>query len=295
MTGHLIHIGYAKTGSTFLRRWFSLHPQIAYVESGIAGLRDILQLAREGGDLADGSALRVTSCESLSYPHPYVGTPVATYDYSRWPPSNGAESVCRTLAALFPPARVLIVTRGFRSMILSSYSQYVRTGGYLDLSPFCEALRQRVDRGDSVYDYDRLAALYRQAFGEDRVIVLPWELLRDDPAAFTGAIEKQTGLEPGPPPEGRMNVSISARELIWYPRLTRSIRSLPLHGPFWRLYIRGTTTNRLRWGIAVLDRILPAGSLDERDLDSTVEMFRGKAESYRRDPFFAPYAREYLF
>ena len=28
MIGHLIHIGYAKAGSTFLRSWFAQHPQL---------------------------------------------------------------------------------------------------------------------------------------------------------------------------------------------------------------------------------------------------------------------------
>src|SRR5262249_37217403 len=40
MTGHLIHIGYPKTGSNFLRAWFAQHPQLAYADGGIAGFLD---------------------------------------------------------------------------------------------------------------------------------------------------------------------------------------------------------------------------------------------------------------
>ena len=46
MTGHLIHIGYAKAGSSFLRSWFAQHPQLAYAEGGIAGFPDVHALVR---------------------------------------------------------------------------------------------------------------------------------------------------------------------------------------------------------------------------------------------------------
>ena len=45
-------------------------------------------------------------------------------------------AACDALGALFPTAHVLLVTRGFRSLILSSYSQYARTGGAVEIEDF---------------------------------------------------------------------------------------------------------------------------------------------------------------
>src|SRR4051812_4316457 len=122
MVGHLVHIGYPKTGSNFLRRWFQRHPQLAYAEGGIAGFQSVYELAKPGGAQRPGVLYRVTSSESMATPHEHVGDPIGTYEMKGWGGLPGQTAVCTTLAELFPAARVLIVTRGFRSMILSSYS-----------------------------------------------------------------------------------------------------------------------------------------------------------------------------
>src|SRR3954468_15161755 len=130
MSRHLIHIGYAKAGSTFLQRWFAAHPQIQYVEGGIAGYRDIYDVARQSAEPPPGIRWRVSSSEGLATPHPFVG--LRDIDYRRMHGLHlptAQANVRDALARLFPQASVLLVTRGFRSVMLSSYSQYVRTGG----------------------------------------------------------------------------------------------------------------------------------------------------------------------
>jgi hypothetical protein len=69
MTGHLIHIGYAKAGSNFLRSWFARHSQLAYAPGGIAGFHDIYSLARESASQGRRPLYRVTSSEGLATPH----------------------------------------------------------------------------------------------------------------------------------------------------------------------------------------------------------------------------------
>ncbi len=96
---------------------------------------------------------------------------------------------CALLAESFPDAHVLIVTRGFRSMILSSYSQYVRVGGTDDLET------QVWQGGENPWRYDELIAMYRARF-DGRVIVLPYELLARDPVAFRGEMERRLGVAP---------------------------------------------------------------------------------------------------
>jgi hypothetical protein len=218
------------------------------------------------------------------------------YDRSRraaLPEEQGL--ICRRLAETFPGAHILIVTRGFRSMILSSYSQYVRTGGPLDLETLV------ADAQDSAaWNYDYLVDLYRTAFGEEKVIVLPWELLRDDAAAFAGAIEQRLGLGRGPLPDRRYNPSLSGEELRWYPRLTRALLALPvgerLRRRLFARYARAAFGNRLRRPIRLLQRLRPAAPVTP-DLvpEAVLEAYRGQASLLAREPLYAPYAAEYLF
>ena len=68
-------------------------------------------------------------------------------------------ATCELLAGLFGSARVLCVTRGFRSMVFSSYSQFVRSGGTTGFPEFCDSIRA----ADLVWDYDRVLAPNRTA------------------------------------------------------------------------------------------------------------------------------------
>src|SRR6185436_17922767 len=142
---------------------------------------------------------------------------------------------------------------GFRSMCLSSYSQYVRSGGE---NTFEQLLADARTAGP--WDYDALIRLYAAAFGEGHVIVMPYELLRDDGEAFTRALEARLGLSQHRAiAADRINPSLSPVEMYWYPRLTRAVRALPIGRPLRSLYLRGAFANRLRLPIAILQRLRP--------------------------------------
>jgi len=65
------------------------------------------------------------------------------------------REVCEILRTLFPRSLVLVVTRGYRGMVRSAYSQYVRSGGTLDLPGMCRGLAGRLgDEEHHYYDYD---------------------------------------------------------------------------------------------------------------------------------------------
>jgi hypothetical protein len=294
MTGHLLHIGYPKTGSKFLQRWFAGHPQLAFADGGIAGFRDVYAIARASITPRADLLYRVTSYEGLTAPQANAGQTII--DYERWRTVNMASSqsaVCTTLAELFPGARVLIVTRGFRSMILSSYSQYVRSGGDDDLAD----LIAKGSRSDlDPWNYDFLIDLYQRAFGESNVIVMPYELLRNDVDAFTRALEAFLGLTHFAAFPDRVNASLSPVEMAWYPRLTRMVRALPIGSRLRRLYLEAAFANRFRSAIAVLQRVRALTPLTADAIpDATLNAYRGKADSLRGNPLYAPYATDYLF
>ena len=296
MTRHLLHVGYPKTGSTFLQRWFEAHPQLAYVEGGIAGFRDVYSIAADNAVAHDAPLYRVTSAEVLSAPIPDAGKPVIEYQrVFNLQMATAQLQVCATLASLFANATVLIVTRGFRSMILSTLSQYVRTGGDVDLLQMVRtAHEQRDPRWVESWDYDTLIAAYRSAFGAENVFVMPYELLRDDADAFLRTLASRLGIDAVPAGRERVNESLSPVELYWYPRLTRFMRRVPT-SRLLRKYVDAALHNRLRRPIAVLQRLRPGTPFTAEAIpDGLVELFRGRAESLRGNPLYAPYAADYL-
>jgi hypothetical protein len=301
MTGHLLHVGYPKTGSTFLQRWFAGHPQLAFADGGIAGYRDVHGIVRESVSTGPGVLYRVTSAEGLSAPQPYAGQDPVDYPGGARKSMPDAQSdACATLAALFPNAHVLIVTRGFRSMILSSYSQYVRAGGDVPLSDLITATL----RGDAAFahvldrdpfDYDHLITTYARAFGADQVIVMPYELLRDDADAFTRALETRLNLPHFAAAPDRINTSLSPVEMHWYPHLTRAARRWPIGARVRNWYFRAAFRNRFRAPIAILQRLRPAPPVAAATIpEELVNTYRGKAEQLRGNPLYAAYATDYL-
>lgn len=104
------------------------------------------------------------------------------------PLSDGFDraQLCHRVKQVFPNARILIVVREQRSMILSSYIQNLESGG-------ADSLRQFADgRWESAYPaltshffkYDRLIRLYQSAFGPENVLALPMEMIGSRPRDF---------------------------------------------------------------------------------------------------------------
>jgi hypothetical protein len=301
VSGHLIHIGCPKAASNFLRRWFKCHPQLQYLEGGIAGFRNVYEIAAHSVQHDPSILYRVTSCEALATPNRDVGQPSIDYqEISRSAMRKAQAQVADTLASLFTQARILLLTRGFRSLILSAYSQFVRTGGQLDFADYCQHLQTWVAGGDDVWDYNMLVDLYTARFGVENVIVLPYELLGDDPAAFTHVLEQRLGLDHAAVPAERVNPSLSAVDMRWYPRLNRAVFALPL-GPRLKrralsLYLRGSIANRFRIVISMLQHVRPAVPVTADLLpEQLAQSFHGKAERLRGIPHYGKYAREYLF
>ena len=296
MPGHLIHVGCAKAGSTFLQRWFEGHPQLLYQPGGIAGFSNVFDIPRQGCAPHPELRYRVTSNEGLATPHEFGGHLGGSYHAPATGPSPAAQArVAEALADLFPTAHVLLVTRGFRSVLLSGYSQYVRDGGHLDFGTSDPA---DPEPGRHIWNYDHLVELYATRFGE-RLMVMPYEMLRDDADGFVREIERRLGIDHFPPPRERFNPSLSPVELRWYPRLTRLLRRAPIGAAprraLLRLYFPLLMDNRLRQLVRLLQFVRPAEPVTNALVtDEMVNAMRGRAESLRANPLYEPYKEEYL-
>lgn len=252
---HLIHIGFPKCASTYLQDWFEANPQIAYRPGGFAGMHSVYHFVEALLDQSATFRLRVTSAEQLSLPiDPAV---YGSADPDLWSGANrAAQAACDGLFVMFPDAHILLITRGFESVLRSGYSQMVRMGTHALASDFEGAL-DAFDHPPNNLNYDAMVAMYREHFGE-RVIVLPYELLQASPRAFLQAIEEPFGLEPFDPSGGSKNPSLRPDELYWYPRLARLLCLMPIGRlRVWlqALHVRMIAKGRWRPLLSLLSRV----------------------------------------
>lgn len=193
----LIHVGYHKTGSTFLQNHFftpcnGFTTEINGNRTNI--VRDIV--------VPDDFLFDPESCRRRYIPHIEEARRegkcfVLSHErLSGYPASGGYDRklIADRLAQTFPGARVLIVIREQRSLIRSIYSQYITDGGDMSLGRFLSqpepGLRRNPGFRFEVYEFDKLIRYYQRLFGDASVLVLPFEFLRRDMAQFLGRISE---------------------------------------------------------------------------------------------------------
>jgi hypothetical protein len=195
----LIHIGYHKTGTTWLQnKFFPSHPEFApainpasvwhsLIEpNALAFDPDECRSILSGGISAD-PRVDVISAERLSG-NPHSGG----YD---------SKQTADRLYQIFPDAKVLIVLREQTAMLNSLYRQYVRMGGMCPLADYLSPIRDGrmpLFRHEHL-QYHRLVHHYQQLFGKDKVCILPYELLCQDSDVFAAKICKIAGVNPQAP------------------------------------------------------------------------------------------------
>jgi hypothetical protein len=273
----LIHVGYHKTASSWL--------QSALFEDACTGFHavprpeilDRLVLvppfefdpatAREGfaGALAGArsrSAVPVLSHERLSG-NPHSGG----YD---------AALLADRVAAVFPDARVLIVIREQRSMIVSVYKQYVAEGGPASLRrylhPPCAGRARLPMFRFGFFEYDRMIARYQALFARERVLVLAFEELKRAPRDFVERVAAFAGTaKPGELRWEAANVGLSALATALKRPLNLVLVRDRLNPLGWSE--RGGVQTLLRRGVEAVDGIAPGFLRDalERRLRERVE------------------------
>jgi hypothetical protein len=295
MTRSLLHIGYTKAGSSYLQSWFAAHPELLYTHQALHGFRRTPEISTFAHEAPADPVYAVTSDEDLAFwkgPLEPLGLEMRAYDVG-----GHQRRVCNLLHDLFPHATVLIVTRGFASVIGSAYGQYVRAGGRLDLPELREATGKLMIE---FWNYDFLIDLYREKFGAANVIVLPYELLRRDSAAFLSHLAARLGLTHRPHPAERVNPALDPRVLGRIRRLSRmllgALRPLPLatrrrlYVAYTRLLAGERLVSWLGLGLGTEDASAAALSTP----DDFLARFRGLAARLCREAAYADFAAEYL-
>jgi hypothetical protein len=214
----LLHIGYHKTGTTWLQK--RVFPDTEAGFSFVAGPRIVHSafVAVNPFDF-DAGAVRKNFERGINEAEAQGLVPVFSHErLSGSPYAGGHDSRTNAdrLAATFPEARILVVIREQASMLGSIYKQYLRSGGAASFDQYVTPPpgtgRMPIFRFDFL-EYHRLIGYYQQLFGVENVLALPYELLRENPGEFLARIGNFLGIPIAAPKGAMANISPSALSL----------------------------------------------------------------------------------
>jgi hypothetical protein len=186
----LLHVGYHKTGTTWLQRDFFIekygYTQIASHEEVSERVVDADEFDRRAEPLRALIAERARRVEDRTVPVISSETLCGNPFYG----GTGATTYARTLAEAVPDARVLITVREQFRMLTSVYMQYISRGGTKRPEAFfLEGNAPGYARFSAAhFRYHRLVRLYRDIFGPDNVLVLTQERMAGDLAGYLATL-----------------------------------------------------------------------------------------------------------
>jgi hypothetical protein len=230
----LVHIGYFKTGSTWLQKRIFPCEALGFCSlwrDRAVPFRELIAPLSYNFDREYARSVMLPDVEKIQAQGlvPVLSDENLCGNPSPWGYEGGP--IARRLYSVFPDARVLICIREQRAMLLSLYRQSVRWGYASSLQAFFDRIQndsklKRKEPGSFIplglhfLKYDALVRFYIELFGAENVLVLPYELLRDNQAAFVNRILRHSGLQAVAQLErSRDNVSESIPALSFRRRL----------------------------------------------------------------------------
>ena len=217
----------------------------------------------------------------------YAGLPrvVQSADYATI--QTQQKQICELLYTLFPTAHILIVTRNWHSILHSSYSQHVRSGGTQSMATLFSGDTALLS---DVFDYDYLIDLYEARFGREQVLVLPYELLKAGEQGFQQAIETALHIPHVPIVVGKVNQGLSDPEKYWYPIFSRLLSRLPQR--VFRLYV-GLLFRRKPQRLAQLLTRMTGRNYAAPDISALASQIAKHPLRFVDRPIFQPYLDQY--
>jgi hypothetical protein len=192
----LIHIGYHRTASSWLQRYYFGDPRTGLRWLGKqAEDHPVRQIIRTRWSEFDPRTLRAQFDPLLREAQAEGLVPVVSFERLSGHACSGgydSEQIAQRLAQVFPEGRVLIVIREQRAAILSNYKRYIKAGGPGTLREFLlppATKNARVPLFDfRHFEYHHLLGRYHALFGADAVLILAFEQFVREPAAFVSHI-----------------------------------------------------------------------------------------------------------
>jgi sulfotransferase family protein len=201
MTSVLVHIGYHKTATNWFQEPFFGDPASGYQWlDKRPRTHPLHRLIRDRPLTFDATAVREAFEPLLQKAEaaglvPVLSSPrLSGHAYSG---GYDSKELADRLKQVFPDGRILIVIREQRSMVASTYKQYVKAGGSCSLKHFLDPnmkLGFRVPAFDyGHFEYDRLIAYYQSHYGPENVLALPYEQFVRDGRGFVETVAEFAG------------------------------------------------------------------------------------------------------
>lgn len=191
----VLHIGFSKCASTYLRALFRGHPRVhlafktGYFTPFLAAGMTFREY--QGFFSDDSGTVNVESDEHLTLPgiHPALGVRATNL--------GQLAEVADRIRATLPDVRLIMVVRNQASLIVSRYSEYLIQGGALSFDEFADALLGRTSgRNDHFQNfYFQIVQLFERRFSREQLLVLLQEEMREDTASTIERISRFCGLE----------------------------------------------------------------------------------------------------
>lgn len=210
MSEVLIHIGYHKTGTTWLQNNLfinnneTFHP-LSVHQKGKSTLARCFIINRQGQLLNSFQSYKphiVSAIKATINANPKPKDKIFVVSHERLsgtPHSGGfdASVISERIKNVLPNAKIFIVIREQKSKILSDYLQYLSIGGNFSLKKYMTTPYDGKIPffSSSYYNYYHLILKYQQLFGKDHVLVLPYELFQKDKNKFIQSLASFMGKE----------------------------------------------------------------------------------------------------
>lgn len=195
----LVHIGYSKAGSSWLQEYFrSQNSGFNHIFSHTNLLyENIVSPHPLSFELSQAQKILLSHLESVDTNQ----VPVVSSERlcGHWA-SGGYDTkeIALRLKEIYPDANILIVIREQKSMISSIYRQYVRKGGSRKLNDFLFPPGSGKGRypmfNFDFLEYHKIISCYQNLFDKKKILVLPIELLKNQPLVFCNRIRTFSGL-----------------------------------------------------------------------------------------------------
>ena len=191
----LLHIGYQKTGTTWLQRCFFNQPHTGFCLP--VHRTEITELIVTPHPLDfDPENCAIQLQHKLDQSNSCGEYPVLSFERLSGSPYRGgydSKEIADRIAAVFAQPKIFIVVREQVEMLCATYNQYVKTGGTLSLLNYLQRGKTQTHIRDFElvrFQYHRLIKYYIELFGSSNVLVLPYELFRQDPQTYIREISK---------------------------------------------------------------------------------------------------------
>jgi hypothetical protein len=191
----VLHIGFSKCASTYLRAVFRSQPKVHLVfKSGFFTpflAKDMTFLQYQSLFRDEHDIVNVESDEHLTLPgiHPELGVRSTTLEQ--------VEAVADAIKAHLPDVRILMVIRNQAALMTSRYSEYLITGGSLAFEEFAEYMMGGKDGRNLHYQnhYSRIIDILESRFPRQNILVLLQENMRRNPDRTRSAIARLLALD----------------------------------------------------------------------------------------------------